>query len=304
MPLPTFSTISLFRSDIHPHVAVLELNRPRSRNALDDATFRELPEALDALARDGLARAVVLRGAGPAFCAGADLATLARARALVSSDTSETNNACPARQRLALRELIGAWQRALSALELCPLPSVAAIHGPCVGAGVDLVCAADLRLASGGATFCVKEVDLAIAADLGTLQRLPHLVGGAVARDWCLTGRVVGCEEAREVGFVSQWKGGKKRGGTASDGGGDSDSDSKESLFAAAEELAASLASKSPLALQGVKNALRKARDAPDVFAGLEEIATWNAAFLASEDADEAWRASAERRAPRFRSRL
>ena len=188
---------------------------------------------------------------------------------------------------MALRDLILAWQRALSSLELCPLPCVAAVHGPCVGAGVDLVTAADVRLASSCATFCVKEVDLAIAADLGTLQRLPHLVGGGVAAEWCLTGRTVGAAEAASAGLVSRE--------IAAD---------KEQLFAAAEALAGELASKSPLALLGVKTALRRSRDAPDAFAGLEAVATWNAAFLASEDGEEAWAAAMERRAPRYRARM
>lgn len=284
-PLPSpFKTLSLSRSVRHPNVAVLELNRPRQRNAIDDEMFRELPLALDALAKDGAARAVVLRGSGPAFCAGADLATLAGARALVSDSSSST---CPARQRLALRDLILDWQSALSALELCPLPCVAAVHGPCVGAGVDLITAADIRLASACATFCVKEVDLAITADLGTIQRLPHIVGGGVAAEWCLTGKVVAAAEAAAAGLVSRQ--------IAAD---------KEALFTAAEEVAAVLASKSPLALQGVKQALRRSRDAPDVFSGLEAVATWNAAFLASEDGGEAWRAAVERRAPRYRARL
>jgi len=245
--------------------------------------FREIPLALDFLTKDGVARAVVVRGSGPAFCAGADLATLAGARTLVS----EASYTCQARQRLALKELIFTWQAALSALELCPLPSVAAVHGACVGAGVDLVTAADIRLASGDANFCVKEVDLAITADLGTIQRLPHLVGGSVAADWCLSGKNVSASEAASVGLISK-----------------TIAASKEELFAEAEKLAGLLAGKSPLALQGVKRALRRARDAPDAFSGLEAVADWNAAFLASEDGDEAWGAAVERRAPRYRSRL
>jgi enoyl-CoA hydratase/carnithine racemase len=283
-PLPSnFQTLSLSRSPSHQGVAVLELNRPRQMNAIDSEMFRELPLALGALAADGEARAVVLRGAGRAFCAGADLATLAEARALVSDATTT----CPARQRLALRELILSWQSALSALELSPLPCVVAVHGACVGAGVDLVTAADVRVASADATFCVKEVDLAITADLGTLQRLPHLVGGSVAAEWCLTGKFVGAAEAASAGLVSKE--------IAAD---------KEQLFAAAEALAGLLASKSPLALQGTKAALRRSRDAPDALSGLEAVATWNAAFLASEDGAEAWGAMMERRAPRYRARM
>lgn len=283
-PLPSpFQTLSLSRSLLHPNVAILELSRPRQRNAIDDEMFRELPLAIEALTKDGAARAVVLRGSGPAFCAGADLATLAGARALVS-DSSST---CPARQRLALRDLILNWQSALSALELCPLPCVAAIHGACVGAAVDLITAADIRLASADASFCVKEVDLAITADLGTIQRLPHIVGGGLAAEWCMTGKVVAAAEAASAGLVSRQ--------IAAD---------KGALFTAAEGVAAVLASKSPLALQGVKLALRRSRDRPDAFSGLEAVATWNAAFLASEDGDEAWRATVERRAPWYRARL
>lgn len=287
-PLPSpFETLSLSRSRLHPGVAILELNRPAQRNAIDGRMFRELPLALAALAADGAARAVVLRGAGRAFCAGADLATLAAARALVSENGTTNSTSCPARQRLALRDLILTWQRALSALELSPLPVVAAVHGACVGAGVDLATAADVRIASSCASFCAKEVDFAIAADLGTLQRLPHLVGGGVAAEWCLTGRTVGAAEAASAGLVSK-----------------EIAANKEQLFAAAEALAGVLAAKSPLALLGVKAALRRSRDAPDAFAGLEAVATWNAAFLASEDGEEAWAAAMERRTPRYRARM
>lgn len=232
-----------------PGVAVIDLDRPAAGNALSTASFAELPAALAALEAHRGVRAIVLAGGtSKHFCTGADLSALAAASAVATAADD------PAAGRAALLALIRSWQAAFTALEACSLPVIAAVHGACVGAGVDLITAADVRLASGDATFCVKEVDLGIVADLGTLQRLPRLVGDGTARDWALTARTVTAAEAERAGLVRVVPG---------------------SVRAAALDLAASLASKPPRALTGTKAVLLAARH-QTVTAGLEHVALWN----------------------------
>jgi len=236
-----------------PGVALLELTRPNG--ALSTTSFAELPAALAALAGHKGVRAIVLAGGGRHFCTGADVSALAAAAALVASDPA----ADPAAGRAALLALIRSWQAAFTALEACPLPVIAAIHGACIGGGVDLATAADVRVASSDAAFCVKEVDLGIVADLGTLQRLRLLVGDGPAREWALTARTVGAGEAAAAGLV--------RPGLAAPG--------PASVRAAAFEVAATLAAKPPRALAGTKAVLLASRDRT-VAEGLEHVALWN----------------------------
>ncbi|KAJ9522603.1 hypothetical protein QJQ45_019655 [Haematococcus lacustris] len=188
---------------------------------------------------------------------------------------------CPARQREHFRRRLLTLQDTLSCVEQCRCPVIAAVHGACIGGGVDLITACDVRVCSKDATFCVKvlkecfgcpvqEVDLGITADLGTLQRLPHIIGHGAASDLALTARTIGCEEALRLGLVTQ----------ASVLG-----SSREELVSGAMQLAQQVAAKSPLALVGTKRVLRHTRDRGGAVAsGLEYVATYNAAMLVSED--------------------
>lgn len=286
-----------------PHVLEVALNRPTKRNALTTEGFFAIGGVFDAIARHatGVAtakgsnagsgsdyaalalsflagkdiRCVVLSGSGPGFCSGIDLSTLA---------DGPTDGEDPARTAVRIAHVIAALQRPLSLVADCPVPVVAAIHGTCFGAGVDLVCSADIRLCSADATFCVKEVDLGLAADIGTLQRLPVAVGSAsVVNDWCLTARVVGSDEAARVGFVS---------GVAADAAG---------LRADAFRVASVIASKSPVAIYGTKETLRfntRAREDQ----GLRRVAVLNSALLQSGDMAKAMAAglSKKKAAPAF----
>ncbi len=159
---------------------------------------------------------------------------------------------------------------------------IAAIHGACVGGGIDLICACDLRYCSADAFFSVKEIDVGLTADVGTLQRLPRLVGEGAARELAYTGRKVSGAEAKELRLVNQCY------------------PDREALMAAMRELAGSLAAKPPLALRGCKEMITYARD-HTVADGLNYVATWNAAMLLSTDLDEALAAGREKRAAKFR---
>eukprot|EP00775_Hariotina_reticulata_P009900 gene9899-10057_t len=171
---------------------------------------------------------------------------------------------------------------AFSVLEQCRFPVIAAVQGACVGAGVDLITAADLRYCCLDAYFTVKEVDVAITADLGTLQRLPGIIGHGAACDLALTARQVNGTEAASLGLVSRCY--------------DSRSDMDEAVW----KLAADLAAKSPLAVAGTKRVLLHTRDHPGVSDGLAHVALWNSAYLLSADMEELIRARSSKRAPAF----
>ena len=167
-------------------------------------------------------------------------------------------------------------------MERSRLPVIAALHGGCVGGGIDMITAVDIRLASADAWFAVEEVNVGMAADVGTLQRLPKVIPPGVAKELCFTGRRFSAEEARGFGLLNAIH--PDRGATV----------------AAALAMAQEIAAKSPLAVAGIKQSLNHARD-HSVEAGLEQIATWNAGMLRAEDLMEAMKARMEKRAGTFR---
>ncbi|XP_071656973.1 delta(3,5)-Delta(2,4)-dienoyl-CoA isomerase, mitochondrial isoform X2 [Patagioenas fasciata] len=178
------------------HILHVELNRPHRRNAMDSAFWREMVSCFGAIAQDPSCRAVVISGAGPVFTAGIDLASLGpELLALPGEDA--------ARRAWSLRRKIRDFQESFSALEKCPKPIIAAIHGACVGAGVDLISACDIRFCSQDAWFQVKEVDIGLAADVGTLQRLPKIVGSqSLVNELAFTARKMMAPEAQSCGLV------------------------------------------------------------------------------------------------------
>lgn len=237
-------------------IAHVELARPDKLNAMDGTFFAELGEAFRSLGSDAGVRAILLSGQGRHFTAGLDLAWAAGQFA-----PSRDAGRWAERQH---RDIL-ALQAAVNAVEEARPPVVAAIHGGCIGGGVDLVCACDLRVASADAWFQVAEIDVAITADLGTLQRLPHLIPGGIARELALTGRKMDAEEAARWGFVNR---------IAAD---------RDGVIAAGLELAGIVAAKSPVAAAGTKASLNHSRGRP-VADGMAQVALWNAATLANGD--------------------
>lgn len=256
-------------------VALVCFNRPDKANALDEAMWRELEQAIDWCDREPSVRAVVLAGAGRHFCAGIDLAMLMDVQRRI-------HDRCDARKREKLRALILDLQRTVTSLERCRKPVLAAVHGSCLGGGLDIALAADFRYASADAVFGVREVDVGMVADVGTLQRLPRVVGEGVAREMVLTGRDVTAAEAQAWRLVNRVL------------------PDADSLLAAARETARQMAEKSPLALRGGKQVLNYSRD-HSIADGLEYVATWNAAMLLSEDIAAAGAATVARQTPVFR---
>jgi enoyl-CoA hydratase/carnithine racemase len=267
-----FTTLELKLAD---GVASIALNRPDKANAITLPMWQEIRQAMAWLDETPAARVGIITGNGKYFTAGIDLALLAGIGETIRDD-------CEGRSREKLRRLVLDLQDSLTSIERCRKPVLAAVQGACIGGGVDLVTACDMRYCSANAWFTVKEIDVGMTADLGTLQRLPRLVGDGVARELAYTGRKVEGVEAQQIRLVNRCF------------------ETSEALQQGVLEIARSIAAKSPLSVRGCKEMLNYARD-HSVADGLNYVATWNAAMLLSTDLNEAGRAGIERRVPAFR---
>jgi enoyl-CoA hydratase len=257
-------------------IATVRLNRPDKANAMNLAMWQEIRRAFTSLDDMPSVRVVILEGEGKHFTAGIDLQMMAGLLPQVHDD-------CDGRTREKLRRVILDLQDTLTALERCRKPVLAAVHGACVGGGVDLICCADMRYAAADASFVVKEIDIGMVADVGTLQRLPKLIGPqGLVRELAFTGRAVDAAEAKAIGLVNRVF------------------DSRKALQAGVREIATAIAAKSPLAIRGIKEMLHYSRD-HTVADGLNHVATWNAAMLLSDDLMAAMAAAQKREPPRFR---
>lgn len=268
---PCFSTLSLSLAD---RIVEVRLNRPARSNAMNEAMWQEIRQAFDWIDATPDARVAILSGEGRHFCAGIDLSMLAGVQQRIAHPDG-------ARSREALRRLILDLQDCLSSLERCRKPVLAAIQGACVGGALDLVTCCDMRYAAADAQFSIKEIDLGMVADVGTLQRLPRLVGEGIARELAYTGRRVEAEEARQLGLVNRVFADTDR------------------LATGVREVAQAIAAKSPLATRGLKEVMNFSRDR-SIADGLNHVATWNAAMLLSADLAESMAAQHENRPPAF----
>lgn len=253
-------------------VGWLWLNRPDKRNALSQDLWEDLPEAVSELDSDPDVRVVVVAGRGPDFTVGIDLEMLAGLRPEGRSDVD---------RRSALYRSIRRLQHTMTALSTAAKPVIAAVHGHCLGAGIDLISACDIRLAAAEATFSVRETRLGIVADVGTLQRLPSVVSSGHVAELVYTGRDIDADRAEKIGLVN-----------------DVYAD-VDALHAAVQALGEEVAANSPLAVQGAKAVLR-AEEGMTTEQALDHVALWNAAFLDSDDLAEALTALKERRPAHF----
>ncbi len=253
-------------------VAHVELAREGKFNAMDHAMFAAIGEAFRSLGADPSVRAILLSGRGRHFTAGLDLQ-------YASSQFPPSDD--PGRAAEARLRHVKWLQDSFSAAEEARPPVIAAIHGGCIGAGVDLATACDIRLASADAFFQVAEVDVAITADLGTLQRLTHLIPEGIVRELAYTGRRMGADEAARLGLVNRVEA------------------DRDAVVAAGLELARTIAAKSPLAVAGAKMSLNYSRGRT-VEEGLRHVALWNAGALVSADLTEAIRARLGKTEPSF----
>jgi enoyl-CoA hydratase len=257
-------------------VGTLWLDRPEKRNAMVHAMWTGIPAALAQLCDDPAIRAIVLAGRGKSFCVGLDLTAAGDAIATEAGGRSQA--AANLRQMEVTRE----FQAGITALAECPLPVIAAVHGHCLGGGIDLITACDIRLASADAIFSVRETRIGIVADVGTLQRLPKVVSAGHVAELAYTGRDIDAARAAAIGLVN-----------------DVHPDA-DAVLAAANELALEIAANSPLAVRGTKFILRQSEDLTTdqslLLNGLWTMAT----SLQSDDLKEAMKAFVDKRAPRF----
>jgi enoyl-CoA hydratase len=262
-------------------VATLWLDRPEARNAMGTDLWQDLPRAMDLLSADTAVRVVVVAAKGPHFSVGLDLKEMGTTLTEGGGGSSHSSMAARAR---AARTKVLRLQDSITAVARCPKPVVAAVHGYCIGGGVDLIAACDIRLASADAVFSVREAKMAIVADLGSLQRLPAIISAGHLAELAFTAKDISAERAREIGLVND---------LAADADG---------VHKAARSLAAEIAANSPLAVQGTK-AILAANEGRTVAEGLDYVATWNAGMLASDDLTEAVTAFMEKRSPKFTGR-
>lgn len=254
-----------FDLDIKDHIAHLSMSRPEALNAMSRVFWKELPEIIKDIDKNSQARVIVLSGQGKHFSAGMDLANF------MSNDKSGEKKD-PARMREIFYHEVLELQDTFSALEECRMPTIAAIHGACVGGAIDMAAACDMRYCSDDAFFKIAEVDIGIAADVGTLQRLPSLIPLAAVRELAYTGRKFDANEAKELGLVNKVF------------------DSQESLTDEVNKIAEKIANKSPLVTRVIKKQINYSRD-HSVKESLDYHAAWNSSLISSKDMEEAMKA-------------
>jgi enoyl-CoA hydratase len=255
-------------------VATLWLDSPERRNAMGPDFWADLPVLMQELSDDDDVHAVVIAGKGPHFTVGLDLKTMGGGLAGGGTTSKAAGSA-------KLYKEVQRLQRSVTAVADCPKPVIAAVHGWCIGGGIDLIAAADIRLCSADAKFSVRETKIAIVADIGTLQRLPKVINKGYVAELAYTGKDLDADRAREIGLVNDVL------------------PDADALQKAAHEMAAEIAANSPLVVQGTKQVLRACEDRT-IAEGLDYVAVWNSAFLQSNDLIEAMTAFMEKRPPKF----
>ncbi|KAH7641722.1 delta(3,5)-Delta(2,4)-dienoyl-CoA isomerase, mitochondrial isoform X2 [Dermatophagoides farinae] len=250
----------------HDHILHVELNRPDRRNAINRDMFREISECFSDIAADQQCRAVVISGTGKMFCSGIDYIDMVEQMTSMNSGSDAGGREDVAARAKYIRKTIILLQNSFNSIVKCPKPVIAAIHSGCIGAGVDLISATDIRYGSKDAYFSIREVAVGLAADLGTLQRMPKLVGNdSVMRELAYTARDMQADEAKEIGLLGKVF------------------NDSNSCIQGAIDLARTIASRSPVAVQGTKVSLNYSRDHSEKD-GLEFMQIWNMCMLQSED--------------------
>jgi enoyl-CoA hydratase len=278
-PYPTEAPMISLGARRRGAVVEVTLLGPGKGNAMGPDFWAELPALFARLEHDEAIRAVVIKGSGANFCYGLDLAAYGSLWAGMLADDGGL-----ARQRTRFHDQIRSLQSALDAVAECRKPVVAAISGWCIGGGVDLIAACDVRYASADATFSVREVRVAMVADVGSLQRLPAIISDGHLRELVLSGKDIDAARAAAIGLVNDVL------------------PTPAQALAAAREFADQVAGNPPLVVQGIKQVLDAERSAR-VAAGLKFVAAWNAAFLPSADLAEAMAAFSQHREPDFKGR-
>jgi len=256
-------------------IAHLKLSRPEKRNSMIPAFWQELPSIVEKLDAAGNTRVLVISSTGKHFCAGMDLG--------VFTNTPQNNQGMGmGHQREKMRHFVLALQNSLSSLENARFPVLTAIQGGCLGGGLDLIAASDCRYCTEDAYFTIAETRLGLVADLGTLQRLPHLIPMGLAKEMAYTGRKLSAQEALQCGLVNH---------VFAD---------HQSLVDGVMEMAKSIACHSPLVVNGCKEMINYTRD-HSVEESLKFMAIWQTGMFFGEELLESFAAKGRGETPTYK---
>jgi len=267
-----YQTMSL---TVENHIAHIQLSRPERFNTMVMAFWQEMVDVFAEIEKTPEARVVVISSTGKHYTAGLDLSAFAGIAQEMNSDIDG------ARVREQFKNTVLEMQESFNVIEKCRLPVLVATQGGCIGGGVDMISACDMRYCTEDAFFCIQEINIGMTADVGTLQRLPHLIPSGIVRELAYTGRRMFADEAKEYGLVNQVF------------------DSPEAMLAKVMEIAAEIASKSPLAIYGTKEMINYTRD-HSVDDALKYMAVWQSGMFLSNDLIEAAGANQTKRKPNF----
>eukprot|EP00834_Sanchytrium_tribonematis_P005401 NODE_324_length_9702_cov_1.027491.p4 type:complete len:250 gc:universal NODE_324_length_9702_cov_1.027491:8127-7378(-) len=244
----------MFLLKIENHIATLTLSKISKKNCISGDDFKSLQQLLTKSSQNKDIRCMIINADGDHFTSGLDLKTL-KSQILEEHET-------PAKKALYIQDFLSQWQSTFTLFEKLHFPTISCINGYCIGLGIDLVSATDIRLCTSDSKFSVAEVNVGLAADVGTLQRFPKIVGNqSLVRELCMTGRFFSGKEASDMGFCS---------GLFTD---------KLKMVQHANILAKTIAEKEPLAIRGTKKYLVEALD-NSVESGLHSMSIWNSVML------------------------
>jgi enoyl-CoA hydratase len=273
MPTSSLENYSTIAISIADEIAHIQLCRPQEMNSMITAFWTELPEAVKYIDEHALARVIVISSQGKHFSAGMDLS--------VFQNMSASFKGEPARRAEAFRRHVLKLQDAFNALEQVRMPVLVAVQGGVIGGAVDMISACDSRYCTQDAFFCIKETQIGMTADVGTLQRLPHLIAQGLVRELAYTGRNMMSQEAQSSGLVNH---------VYAD---------QETMLTAVMKIAKTIAGHSPMAVAGCKEMINYTRD-HDVADSLNYMATWQSGMLQMPDVMEAMSAGQQKRRPKF----
>lgn len=263
-----------FEVAIDQQIAHIKLNRPEQMNAMNADFWRELPLCMNDLDASGEVRVIVLSANGKHFCSGMDVAVFQDPNTIPLDQE-------PARMAENLRRVVMQLQACISSLENIRIPVLSAIHGACIGGAVDMICASDCRYCTEDAFFSIKETQIGMTADLGTLQRMPKLIPEGVVRELAFTGRDMNAQEALQYGLVNKVFA------------------NQSELLEGVMSVARQIAMNSPLAVSGSKEMLNYSRD-HSVEDSLKYVATWQAGMFRQQDLMTSFSAKAKKQLPEY----
>ncbi len=266
-----------FDVEVNNSIAHIRFNRPEKRNSMNEDFWNLFPKEVEGLDDSGEIRALIVSSTGPHFSSGIDLNMF---KDDVVEEQSENELG---RSRGYFIQQLKYLQNVANCLEAARFPVIAAIQGGCIGGGIDLVTAADIRLCTKDAFFIIEEINVGLAADIGTLQRLPKIIPAGIAREWAMMGEKVSADRAKEVGLVSSLH------------------DNQEGMLESAFEIAEKLVSKTPLAMWVTKEVLNYSRD-HSVKEGLDNVNLWNAATLHKEDVMTTMMSKMQKKKPEYKN--